>query len=1031
MNVRTLVALAVSVLLVGTGTAAAQEGEVTGTVRSESGQAMPNATVMVAGTDVGALTDDQGRFSFTLEPGSYEVRARLIGYSTSSRQISVEAGATTTVSLVIRPQAVAMGELVATVGARVARRQERGTDIETLDAAEAVEQSTGEDVSDILNARIPGVGVSEASGEVGTASLIRVRGATSLTQDNNPLVYVDGVRVGAKTGTGPRSRQFPEGQTISRLDDLNPLDMANIQVIKGPTATALYGAEAASGVVLIETKRGESGETNFRFMTQQGFNEDRNEYDTQYINLTQVAGVTDPGRPDLQPWNPVTQPVTGDVLARFNPLEDPRTTPFQKGRISRYHLSASAAPSEQMNYYVSGRWDDLEGTLSPQSVDRISGRVNLEAQVLEDLQLSVSAGYIDNTIGVSSGDRNTTGWITNGGAGFPLFSFEASESGCLATVALGLPPSACEQEGNFIASFDDLTDKTQQQAVNRFISSATLSYQPADWWTNRLTTGVDYHEATDLNQVVPNPELPFGGISRGIKDKIVTQDQILTVDFASTANLELSDSWSTTMSAGVQGFLNQAETVACSGSIFASADAMACQAGLSFEGFETQSEINELGAFLQQEVGFRDYLFLTGALRVDDSSAFGAAQGAIWSPSANVSAVLSDMPFWNVDFLNEFRLRGAWGRAAQAPDPFAARQTLLPVRVNSGGEDILGISPLNPGNPNLTAERSEEFEVGFDAVLLDGRFDVKLTYFDAELTDAIFPSRVAPSTGFSGVRFINIGSVTNQGLEAALNGVLVDRENFRWSMALQASTVDPLIEDLGDADPILGCTSAIQSNSGIFVEGLAPGTYCGRVITEAERADDGSIVPGSVVEAPGNIPELEGTGLRDLGHQTPTNTQSLSTTITLFDNLRIYTLANRKAGFSKFWSTGGFGNPFIRNQTFFRKWAFRYAESTPEEQEMMDREGDFNTSVFVQEGDFIRWRELSVTYDLPMSVVEMFGPVRAASLQLGVKNLAVSTDYEGVDPEARVFGATDNFNNTEFFTQGPVRNYTARLSVAF
>lgn len=1013
---------------------AQQQGTISGVVRDDGGQTVANATVRIPTTELGALTDEQGRYVLEVEPGTHRLEASRIGLSPAARTVTVQAGEEVTVNFVLSTRGVDMGELIATVTAGTAERRQRGTDIEVLDASEAVDRGTGENFSDLLNSRVPGVSINESSGEVGTASSIRIRGATSITQDNNPLVYVDGVRVSNNTGTGPSPRAFPEGQTISRLDDLEPQDIASVQVVKGPTATAQYGSEAAAGVVLIETKRGSEAVDGprFRFMTEHGFNEDLNDYPGTFTNLTELVGITDVGRADIQPWNPVSQPVTGDVLAFFNPLEDPRTEPFERGRLARWFLSVSGG-GEDVDYYASGSWDDLHGTLDKQEVDRVNGRVNLSARLSETFDLDVSTSFVNGRTAVIANDRSILGNVTNGLAGIPLFSFGSDRpEDCLASVVLGAPPSACSVEGNLFGNFEQLKDPTQEQDVERFIGSSTLRWEPIPWLSTRLSGGVDFVRTEDLFLVVPNPDLPFGDLSRGAVDLLNATEEIVTVDLVSTASFDLSESIRSSTTAGAQGFFRRNEGQGCSGDEFASGTAVACDAGLSNRGFSTFSEVNELGAFFQQELGINGYLFLNGALRVDDNTSLGAQEDVIVSPSANVSAVVSDMPFWNVDFLDEFRLRGAWGKAAQAPDPFAADATFAPRRLSQGGMEILGVSPLAPGNPNLTAEESEEFELGFDVSALDGRLGLDFTYFNSEVTDAIFPTLLAPSLGFSEPQFVNIGAVTNQGVEASVDALVLDTDAVRWRVNFQVSTVDPLISDLGGVDPILGCVSVQGSQTGIFVEGLPPGTLCGREVAEAERDAAGEIIPESVVIAPGNI-DAPGVpdGLRNFGHQTPTNEQNLSTTITLFDNFRLYTLFNRKAGASKFCEWCDLMNPLVRTVVFKRFWAFRHSELTPEDQAELEREGEFSPSVLIRDMDFIRWRELSASYDFPQDFVRSLLGFDAVRLDVGVKNLGVATDWIGIDPETRLTGGTDQFNNSEQFTQGPATNFTARLNLIF
>ena len=348
--------------------ASAQQSQITGIVTDETREPIAGATVRVPDTGYGTLTRGNGRFTLVVPLGSYTVEARSIGYDRATETVTVGAGEPTTVDFVLSAQAVELSEVIASVAATTLRRAEVGTDIERFDAEQAVDQGAVSNVSELLNARAPGVSISQSSGSVGSGSTIRVRGSTSLTQDNNPIIYIDGIRVSNQTGTGPGSFDFGNGQTVSRLDDINPQDIANVQVMKGPTAAALYGSEAAAGVILIETKQGIAGQHRFTFSTEQGILRDLNDYPDNYFNLTRAGGLTDINDPTIQQFRPVVNPFTGDVFARHNPLENPITSPLRTGNSSQYTLSVRGG-SEAINYFGSLQYED-QGRYPPQQRSR-------------------------------------------------------------------------------------------------------------------------------------------------------------------------------------------------------------------------------------------------------------------------------------------------------------------------------------------------------------------------------------------------------------------------------------------------------------------------------------------------------------------------------------------------------------------------------------------------------------------------------------------------------------------------------------
>jgi TonB-linked SusC/RagA family outer membrane protein len=1017
----------------------AQKGRIVGRVVRAVGELrepISGAEVHIPGSPITATADSDGRYALSVDPGSYSVQARAIGFAPVTQVVTVRAGSDVTVDFELSPRVVTLNEVVTTVSASNSRRVELGTDIERLDAASVADKAAVTNFSELLNARVTGVNVTQSSGTVGGASKIRVRGSTSLTQDNNPLIYVDGIRVSNETGTGPGSYDFGNGQTISRLDDINPQDIASIQVMKGPTAAALYGSEAAAGVIMIETKQGQAGGHHFSFSTQQGLMKDVSDYYDNYYNLTKYGGFTDINDPVVQQFRPVQEPTTGDIYARNNPMKNPFSSPLRTGRNSQYTLSARGGGAA-LNYFGSVGYETQSGTLPNNNLNRFSFRANIKATPTKKLDLALNSAFITRNVRMPDNDRSGVGMVTNAGAGQPISSYgvnpDGSKGDCLATLISGAPSSTCDARmGNLTANFDKLATIRNTQAVDRAVAGLQLHWRPLGWLTNRLVTGIDFIQTADVNFVPVDPDRPFGPDSRGFIDDRRTTHRTLSFDYAATAEARLSSSLNTSTTVGAQYFRTNNRMVGCTGSEgFASNTAIACDAALTFSGSSNAIENVELGALFQQHLEYKDYLFATGGVRVDDNSAFGEAEGAIWSPSANISAVLSDMPFWNVapKLVSDLRLRLAWGTAAQAPSPFAHAQTLEPVRLaDPDGSQLTGVSLRDPGNPDLTAERNSEWEVGFDSRLANDRIGLKLTYFNQSTTDAILRTSVAPSTGFTGPKFVNIGKIVNHGIEALLDARLLERENLVWDAQFKFSTENPKVTELGGQPPI---TFGLEADHQMFREGFAPGAYYGHIVQQAERDANGDIIPESIVLAPGTVGDPNAPYDVYLGRAEPSNMQSLSTTLTLFGGLQIYTLFDRAGGFVKYDDSNAFRSPFLADRTGSRKYAFRKSESTPEEQAMMEMGNEERNAVFIEDASFVKWRELTITYSLPTRLIERSIRADAVSIALGARNLHTWTGYGGLDPELSYDGGQDSFNTDEFFTQPPSRSFFVRLNVNF
>lgn len=1009
------------------------EGRLVGTVRSQAGEPVEGATVLLQGTDIGTFTDQDGRYSLTAAAGEYTVRVQAIGFAASRRTVTISAGQSATLDFNLSTRAVELQNLLVSLAAAEVQAKELGTDIETINAAEVIEDATISDFSDLLNSRAPGVSISETSGDAGTASKIRIRGATSLTQDNNPLVYIDGVRVSNATGEGPRAIDQGDGQTVSRLDDINPQDIEDIQILKGPTAAAQYGSEAAAGVVIIRTKRGQQGAARFRVSSEGGWVSNVSDFGAQHTNLTVHGGFTDPNEPSIQQFNPIQNPVTGDVFARHNALE---ANPFfRKGFNFEQQLSVRGG-QEDVTYYSSAQYQEDKGVTPNNWSKRFSVRGNFTATPTDKIEVSFSSNWIESNQRLTGSGRSATNVIVNSTLGLPTTGFGRNPDGslgeCLGTFLFGSPEEACERNRGFLlARAEKLLEIVNKTERRRFIGSVETNIRPTSWWSNRFSAGADVIEGRDYNIVPLDPDRPLGSRSRGEVDDFRVSQRIFTLDYASTVTPNISDHFSSSTTLGAQFFGNLRETLACQGrGGFAGPSATACNASVNFSTSTELAETNEIGAYVQQQFGFNDYLFTTAAVRIDDNSGFGANQDAIYSPSVNASAVISDMPFFNADFVDNLRLRFAWGKAAQAPGPFAADRTFIPVRIQEGGEQVSGLEPQNPGNPDLRAERNREIEFGLEGSGFGDRLSVKVSYFDQVVTDAILDRRVSPGTGFDGPQFVNIASVENSGVEGLVSGRVMDGENLTWDMNVKVQTEDPVIRDMGGLAPIV----SFFQLAGMFHEGYAPGAYYGPVVVDAERDENHEIIPESVEMLPG---ELDISGIpnpRFIGRPQPTHQITLSQTLRLFQRLSLSAVIDRRAGHMRMDETTASSNCFIRNFAAGELCAMRQT-LPPEDQWVMETDIADAPQLFVNDASFTKLREITLRWDLPPSLLQSvgaLGAVESATLTIGGRNLHTWTSFPGVDPEADISAGEDAFSNTGMYgTIAPARALFGKITVVF
>jgi TonB-linked SusC/RagA family outer membrane protein len=970
-----LAALAAAAALgLGAAPAAAQgSGTVVGRVTEAATQRpVAGARVTVVGSQRSTVTGPDGRYTLGGVPeGTRQLRAAVLGYATGERSVTVAAGGTATADFALRASAVSLDALVVTGTAGETQRRAVGTTVAQIDAREVVETAPVRSVQDLINGRAPGVVILPGTGTVGSGARIRIRGVSSLSLSQEPLIYVDGVRVNNDQATGPINQGFAS-RVISRWNDFNPDEVESIEIIKGPAAATLYGTEAANGVIQIITKRGAQGAPRFNLKVRQGTNWFANADTRSYTNY----GI-----------NPQTQQI-GTI--NYNQLRELNGEIFKSGRLREYDLSVAGGTSG-IRYFVSGGWEDNQGIYDNNSVQRYSARANISATPSEKLDINASAGYVNGHVDLP---------LESGGGGVAWTTFFANPAN-LGTPRNGFHSATPEA---YEYAYEDWQD------VDRFTGSLQLTHRPSGWFTHRLAVGTDFtgQEDTELVERIADPAMQFfftNAEIRGYKTVTRRNTYYNTFDYSATAETRFRGATSAT-SVGAQYYRRYTEFVEGYGEDFPVRGLRSVTAATgrksSVEDYEENSTV---GVFVQQQFGLRDdRIFVTGAVRMDDNSAFGEDFDLVRYPKLSATWVVSEEPFWRVPFVTALKLRAAYGESGQQPRNFSALRTFYPV---PGAGDQTAVTPYTLGNPALGPERSGELELGFDAGFLDDRLGVELTYYDKRTRDAILERDVAPSTGFGqppipgvpvGRQFINVGEIRNRGVELLVRGSPVQARNVALDLTFSLATNDNEITDLGDF-PVVQAGTFLQHR-----EGYPVGSWFEKRIVGAQFDAAGKLVAGSEVcdDGEGGQVACGSAPLLFLGRPTPELEGAFTPVLTLFGNLRLQALVDFKRGHYKM-----DGDLRVRCVLFLRcRENFYPAEfvDDPAWLAQTQRAGAYVTDL-IRDASFTRFRELSATYTLPQRWSGRFG-ASAASVTLAGRNLYTWTEYSGMDPEASFLGGS-------------------------
>jgi TonB-linked SusC/RagA family outer membrane protein len=767
---------------------------ITGRVVDESTrQPLVDVRVVVVGRGREARTDARGEFRIPLGGPTGTLEVTRIGYGRGTREVRLGEA---TVVITMQRLAVQLDQAVISGTAGGATVRSTGNAISTVDVSTVTKLAPPRDVQAVLSTSVPGMAIQSSGGAVGTGGTFRVRGAASLALSTAPLMYVDGVRVdNAQAGGIPGNfgSNAPGGDprtTPSRMNDFNPEDIESIEIVKGPAAATLYGTEAANGVINIRTKRGTAGRPRLEFIARTGANwipDPANAFNTNWYR--------DPSSGELVEVNVIRQArdvgfpqsLYGECPAPFSTVRNGNCVGdiFSTGALSTVSANIRGG-AEQIRYYFSGEIDQATGPVSYNWQRKLSTRSNLTWTPGSTLSMDMSLGLTRSSL-----SSPTTG----GSTVVDPINFACPRPGCAPGSNTPLALDGPWRGFQFSLPERKQNDAEALDLVNRSVVSVTATHTPWSWFTQRLAVGGDFiaQELTGLNRRLDGPYRTGTAFPQGIKHIYNNNQSYTTFDYGATAKATVGSVGLAT-SAGYQ-FFNRLTKVNWVRSENIPVNALeTIDAGANRTSGEQYIPNKSLGMYVQQEVSWQDRIYLTGAFRGDDNSAFGKDFAFVLYPKASASWVIGEESWFRVPGVSTAKLRSAWGLAGQQPDAFVAVQAFAP-RV---GETTAGLTAQNIGNPTLSPEVASEFESGLDLGLFNNRVGLELSMYRKRTRDAIIPVPVAPSSGFSGVQLQNIGGVENRGWEVLANANLVSGSRVSVDLRTALSGNTNQITSIGD-----------------------------------------------------------------------------------------------------------------------------------------------------------------------------------------------------------------------------------------
>jgi TonB-linked SusC/RagA family outer membrane protein len=1035
---RNLVSSALSVaLLTLTAAVAAAQGTLSGTVTAAGGAPLQEARVIVVGTSLFAITGPDGKYTVRRVPaGTAEIRMIRVGYQEQKKAVRILDGQNATLDAVMATTVIQLQEVVTTATGEQ-RRVEIGNSVENLSVSKITETEPIRNLSDVLNSRVPGVMV-QGGGQTGSGQRIRIRGVSSVSLANDPIYIIDGIRMTSNNGSATFGNG---GSNFSRVGDIDPQQIENIEIVKGPSAATLYGTDAANGVIVITTKKGRAGAARWTVYAEGGVLDDRNKYPTNYT----LAGHTPTGALLLTAGAcPLPSVAAGtcikDSLRTYSPILDPNATPIGLGNrnsagvqvsggtdVIRYFLSAGRDNEIgvfKLPDFEKARYDSLgitphPWTTSPNARLLNSFRGNVSSQINDKLDAAINFGYStvdlrtsnesNNTVGIGSQAFGGPGYVDNGTisiVGTPLHGYRA-----------WTPAYTWEEKIS--------------QNVNRAILSSNLNWRPLSWLQTRANVGTDFTDRVDYNLVMNSEGAPITNTYRdGFAGNGRTNLTTITADLGATANYNPARytwlNFKTTLGTQYNNF-RQDQNSATGTTL--PPGAQTASAGATPGASESTTLTKTVGLFVEEVAGIRDRLYITAAVRTDQNSAFGTNFQRVYYPKVSVSWVMSDESFFPhsglFNQISSFRPRAAYGSSGVQPGSNTANQTFATQSASIKGTDLPSEVYATVGNASLKPERSTEFESGFDSRLFGNRIQFDFTYYNKTTHDALIAAIVAPSVGITATtQQQNLGSIKNSGVEITLGGQLLDRRQIGLDFQISSSLQTNKVASLGGTQRQVGTTNWVAE--GYPIRGL----FARPILWYKDRNGDGIIT----YNADSSKTEVYvGNDTIFRGYAEPRYLTSLTSGIDLFNRkLRIQNLFDWRSG--NLWYNN---TERIRCVSRQNCNGLNNPNASLQEQAMVVatlNDPSHTLDGFLQPGAFVKWRELSATLQLP----EVFATklrARNANLVFSARNLKKWTKYRGTDPESDfavgegIGGASDS--PSEFQTFAQPTYFVFRLNFGF
>ena len=1003
--------------------AMAQTRSVSGRVTDQSsGGGLPGVTVLLKGTTNGVSTNSDGSFILSVPENGGTLVFSSVGMTTQERAIGTQSQLT----IALTQDAKQLSEIVVVGYGSQSKTLLTGA-VTSVDAKQFEGQPVA-GLDQVLQGRASGVSVSANSGTPGGGVSVRIRGNNSISGGSDPLYVIDGVPV----NTGSYSTIGAGNQQLNALSDINPNDIASIEILKDASAAAIYGSRAANGVVLVTTKRGKSGRTKVDFNYYTGVQQTIKRLDV--LNGQEAQDLNNEMRTNrgFAPLYVAANPTANQSLftgANTNWQDEI----FRDARISNYSAAVSGGDAKT-RFLLSGTFFDQDGIIKGSGFKRGSGRLNIDHSISDRVKVGTNLTVSRSVANRINNDNNINGVLSAAillGSQTPVYNADGTYgfdrfSSVENPVAAAVEPFFEARNGRLIGNVFAEVEPVKDLRIRTSFGADYLTLKEDLFLPNTLQAGASARGSGRSNN---RSDVSWLNETTANYSRTFNKDHNVTVLVGASIQKSLQEG----ITAFATNFPGNAIRQLSAGSVKSDASSDATQWSL-------------VSGFSRIGYDFRGKYIVSATIRRDGSSRFGANNKYGVFPAASVAWRVSEEAFLkDKTIISELKVRGGFGQTGNFEIGNFASLGLFGVGANYTLQP--GLAPTQIPNPGLTWEKSSEFNVGTDLGLFENRILISANAFERNANELLLNRQLPLTSGFPSVTQ-NIGSLRNRGLEFELTTQNVKSTDFNWTTNFNVSFIRNTVTSLVNDQAFLsGFTNRVEV-------GASLGSFYGFVVDRIFQTTDeisalnatAKVLTGNansvyqVNAAPGDIKfkDLNNDGVitaadqKIIGSAQPNFFGGMNNTLS-YKGIDLSFFLQFVSGNEIYNSTRGFAEgmngQFGQLGSVRDRWTPTNTDTNIPRAAFQDPNNNRRTSTrFLEDGSYLRLKTMTLGYNLPTSIVRV-AHLQSARVYVSGQNLLTFTKYQGLDPETNTFSGSNTALGTDFLTFPQAR--TVQVGVNF